>query len=247
MLSNPTIEKIKALKLFGMVKALEEQMDLGAFSELDFFERLGLMVDREIAERESRRLKSRLKSARLRQSVCLEDIDYRHPRGMDKSLMASLASCQWISSKRNVLITGPTGVGKTYIACALAHKAMREGYSSTYKRLSRLLHDLCVARADGSYHKLMSSLGKTDVLILDDWGIAPLGTDEARDLLEIIEERYALRSTIIAAQLPVESWHELMANPTVADAILDRVVHNAYRINLKGESMRKLKEKGGES
>jgi len=240
MLSNPTLENLKALKLTGMAKALEEQMGMGNVSELDFFERLGLLVDREITERENRRLKSRLKTARLRQPASIEDIDYRNPRGIDRSLMASLASCGWITSCRNVLITGPTGVGKTYIACALAQKAMREGFGAIYKRTPRLLRDLALGRADGSYHKVMSSLAKTQLLVLDDWGMSALTGEQDHDLLEIMEDRHGLRSTIITSQLPVESWHQAMGNPTVADAILDRVVHNAYRINLAGESMRKI-------
>lgn len=241
MLNNPTIETLKALKLTGMVKALEEQIAMGGASELDFFERLGLLVEREILERENRRLKTRLKTARLRQSASVEDIDYRHPRGLDRGLIASLASCGWISSSRNVLITGATGSGKTYIACALAHKAIREGFSAVYKRTGRLLRELALGRADGSYPKLMSTLAKTQLLILDDWGMSTLTEEQDRDILEVMEDRHGLKSTIITSQLPVDMWHKTMANPTVADAILDRVVHNAYRINLAGEeSMRKI-------
>jgi DNA replication protein DnaC len=240
MLTNPTIEKLKSLKLTGMLKALEEQMRGPGMSELGFFDRFALLVDRELTERENRRLKTRLKAARLRQPAALEDIDYQHPRGLDKGLMASLASCHWIASKRNVLITGATGVGKTYVACALAQKALREGHSAVYKRVPRLLHELSVARVDGSYPKIMSGIAKTQVLILDDWGLSPLSAEQNRELLELIEDRHGLKSTIIASQLPVESWHEFMGDPTVADAILDRVVHNAYRINLKGESMRRI-------
>lgn len=247
MLSNQTVEKLKALKLSGMLKALDEQMSTTSFSELDFFERLGLMVDREIQERENRKLKSRLKAARLRQGASIEDIDYQPARGIDKSLIASLASCQWVHSKRNILVTGPTGAGKTYLACALAQKAMREGFSAIYKRVSRLLYELSVARADGSYQKQMGAIAKADVLILDDWGLTALNSEQNRDLLEVIEDRCGLRSTIISGQLPVESWHEFIGDPTLADAILDRLVHNAYRISLKGESMRRLKAKGGES
>ena len=246
MLDNPTIEKLKVLKLTGMLKALDEQMSMPGVSELDFFERLALMVDREIAERENRRLKTRLKSAKLRQSASIEDIDYRSPRSIDRGLIASLASCGWIGSK-NVILTGATGVGKTYIACALAQKAMREGFSAVYKRIPRLLRELAVARGDGSYVKILNSLARTDLLVLDDWGLTTFTAEQDRDLLEIIEDRHGLRSTIITSQVPVESWHSLMTNPTVADAILDRLVHSAYRIGLTGESMRKVRGEMGES
>jgi len=246
MLNSPTIEKLKTLKLTGMLKALEEQMNMPGISELDFLERLALLVDREIAERENRRLKTRLKSAKLRQPASIEDIDYRSPRGIDRGLIASLASCGWIGSK-NVIITGATGVGKTYVACALAQKAMREGKSAIYKRTPRLLRELAVAKGDGSYPKILNSLARTDLLVLDDWGLTAFTGDQDRDLLEIVEDRHGLRSTIITSQVPVESWHPLMTNPTVADAILDRLVHNAYRINLSGESMRRVRGKIGES
>lgn len=246
MLVNPTIEKLKLLKLTGMVKALDEQMSSPGIGELDFFERLGLLVDREVMDRENRRLKARLKVARLRQSASLEDIDYLTPRGLDRGLMASLASCAWVASGRNVLVTGATGAGKSYIACALAQKAMREGFSALYKRVPRLLGELAFARADGSYPKLMKTLATTQLLILDDWGLAPLSEEQDREVLEIIEDRHGLGSTLITSQLPVESWHQLLANPTVADAILDRLVHNAYRITLTGESMRKIRAKDSE-
>jgi len=184
-------------------------------------------------------LKRRLDAAKLKQSACMEDIDYHHPRGLDKVLMVSLASCQWISLQKNLLITGPTGVGKSYVACALANKACREGHSVIYKRSSRLLYDLALGRADGSYRKIMGSLAKANLLVLDDWGLAPLSPDQKQDVLELLEDRHGLRSTIITSQFPVSSWHEYIQDPTLADAILDRLVHNAYRIELKGESMRK--------
>lgn len=244
MLANPTIEKLKSLKLSGMVKSLEEQMGLEGISELDFFERLGLLVDREVLERENRRLKSRLKTAKLREAASVEDIDYRHPRGLDRGLMASLAGCSWIASARNVIITGPTGVGKTFIACALAQKAIREGYAALYRRTPRLLRDLSTARADGSYQKAMTGLAKSRVLVLDDVALTAINAEQEKDLLEIIEDRHGLGSTVLTSQLPIEAWHKQMPNPTVADAILDRLVHNAYRIHLKGESMRKAFAKG---
>lgn len=239
MLTHPTIENLKRLKLFGMVRALEEQKNMPGICEMDFFDRLGLMVDREIAEKETRMLKRRLNAAKLKQPACLEDIDYHHPRGLDKALMASLASCQWIGSLKNILITGATGVGKSYVACALAHKACREGHPVIYKRTSRLLHELALGRADGSYRKILASLAKAHLLVLDDWGLAPLSSDQKHDILELLEDRHGVGSTIITSQLPVSSWHEYIQDPTLADAILDRLVHNAYRIELKGESMRK--------
>lgn len=248
MLTHATLDKLRALKLMGMLKALEEQMMMPDISELPFFDRLGLMVDRELTERENRRIKTKLRYAKLRQAACVEDIDYRHPRGLDKALMVSLASCQWVTSHRNVLVTGPTGAGKTYIACALANSAIRQGYTALYKRVPRLAQEAAMGRADGTYPKLMASLSRTDVLVLDDWGIASLGTEQNRDLLEVIEDRHVSRSTIIASQLPVEGWHQHIGDPTIADAILDRLVHNAHRIILKGEeSMRKIYARDSQS
>jgi DNA replication protein DnaC len=246
MLNNPTIEKLRLLKLTGMLKALEEQMSMTGMSELDFFERFALLVDREFEERENRKLKNRLKAAKLRQPASVEDIDYRSARGLDRGLVASLSSCGWIGSK-NVIITGATGAGKTFIACALAQKAMREGFSAIYKRTPRLLRELAVAKGDGSYSRLLNSLAKTDLLVLDDWGLTASTADQEIDMLEIVEDRHGLRSTIITSQVPVDSWHALMANPTVADAIPDRLVHNAYRINLTArESMRKVRVTKGD-
>ena len=239
MLTHPTLEKLQTLKFTGMVKALSEQLQMPEIQQLCFEERLGLLVDREMTERENRRLQTRLRTARLRQSACLEDIDYRHPRGLDKSLIASLSSCQWVAEHLNVLITGPTGVGKTWIACALAHKACREGYTAQYLRLPRLLAELPIAKGDGRYPKLLASLAKTGLLVLDDWGLVKLTAEQRRDLLEILEDRHGTRSTLVTSQLPVEHWHQMIGDPTLADAILDRLVHNAYKINLKGESMRK--------
>ena len=196
-----------------------------------------------MTERNDRRLKSRLRKARLKQQACMEDIDYRHARGLDRSLMSDLARCQWARQHLNILITGPTGVGKTWIACALAQKACREGYSAQYLRLPRLLAELVIAKGDGRYPKLLASLAKTDVLILDDWGLSELDAGQRRDLLEILEDRHDVRSTLITSQLPIDKWHQIIGDPTLADAILDRLVHNAYKINLKGESMRKKNTK----
>ena len=241
MLTHPTLDKLQHLKFTGMAAALAEQMQMPDIEELAFEERLGLLVDRELTGRENRRLSSRLRRARLKHNAALEDIDYRHPRGLDKSLIQFLATCQWVKEHLNILITGPTGVGKTWIACALAHKACREGYTAGYLRLPRLLQDMAIAKGDGRYPKLLATLAKTDVLVLDDWGLAKLTGEQRRDLLEILEDRHATRSTLATSQLPIETWHDVIGDPTLADAILDRLVHNAYRINLKGASMRKRK------
>lgn len=243
MLKHPTLDKLQALKLTGMVAALADQVATPEIDELDFEERLGLLVDREITERENRRLSSRLRRARLRHTAALEDIDYRNPRGLDKGLIQSLAACQWAKEHLNILITGPTGVGKTWLACALAHKACREGYTVQYIRLSRLLRELMIAKGDGRYPKLLANLAKVDVLLLDDWGLTKLTAENRRDLLEVLEDRHGIRSTIATSQLPMEQWHDVIGDPTLADAILDRLVHNAYKINLRGESMRKRQAK----
>ena len=239
MLHHPTLDKLQTLRLRGMYHALVEQMQMPESATLTFEERLGLLVDRELTEREDRRLTTRLHQAKLRQAACLEDLDYHQPRGLDKSLMTTLATCQWIRDRHNVLITGPTGIGKTWIACALGQQACRKGYTALYLRLPRLLQEWLIAKGDGRYVKLMTTLAKTDVLILDDWGLATLNDENRRDLFELLEDRYDRRATIVTSQLPVEHWHEAIGDPTLADAILDRLVHNAYKIPLKGESMRK--------
>ena len=241
MLNHPTLDKLHELRFTGMAKALTEQMALPDIDELSFEERLGLLVDREMTEREDRRLTTRLRQAKLKQNACIEDIDFKQPRGLDKSLILDLAQCQWIRKHLNLLITGPTGVGKTWVACALAQKACREGFTSLYLRLPRLLQELPIAKGDGTYTRLMNRLAKVDVLILDDWGLSKLIAEQRRDLLEILEDRHDNRSTIVTSQLPLDQWHHIIGDPTLADAILDRLVHNAYKINLKGESMRKNK------
>ncbi len=241
MLKHPTLDKLQTLKFSGMAAALADQMAMPDIDELGFEERLGLLVDREITERDNRRLTSRLRRARLRHHALLEDIDYQTPRGLDKGLIQSLAACQWIKEHLNVLITGPTGVGKTWLACALAHKACREGYTAQYIRLTRMLRELMIAKGDGRYPKLLANLAKVDVLILDDWGLMKLNAENRRDLLEVLEDRHGVRATIATSQLPIDEWHAVIGDPTLADAILDRLVHNAYKINIRGESMRKRK------
>jgi len=241
MLMHPILDRLQTLRFFGMLSALEEQMKMPDIEKLSFEDRFGLLVDRETADRQNRRFNTRLRKAKLRQNACIEDIDFRHQRGLDKSLIMQLASGQWVKEANNVLIIGPTGVGKTYIACALAHKACQLDYSTTYFRLPRLLQQLDVAKGDGRYAKMLKSFAKTDLFVIDDWGLKKLIKEQSHDLLEIFEDRHRLRSTLITSQLSVEHWHEIIGNPTLADAILDRLVHNAYRINLKGESMRKNK------
>jgi DNA replication protein DnaC len=239
MLTHPTLEKLRALRLTGMAQAFVEQQQLPEIHSLTFEERLGLLVDRELTVRDNRRLVNRLRQARLRQPAALEDIDYTTPRGLDKALITRLSTCQWISEHLNVLITGPTGVGKSWLACAWAQAACRQGYTARYWRLPRLCPELTLAKGDGRYGKLLAELAKTDLLVLDDWGLTQLQPDQCRDLLEIFEDRHGYRSTLVTSQLPVALWHDYLGEPTLADAILDRLVHNAYKFNLTGESLRK--------
>jgi DNA replication protein DnaC len=237
-----TIDKLNQMKLFGMAGELSRQMQIADSSLLSFEERFSLLVDMEITSRDNRRLKRLLKGARLRENACIEDIDFRTSRGLDRSMIISLATCSWVAKHYNALITGPTGVGKTFIACALANAACRQGHSSIYYRFPRLLSELKMARADGSYVKLLNRLAKTELLVIDDWGINALSESERRDILEVIEDRYKIRSTIVVSQIPIDKWHDIIANSTIADAILDRLVHNAYKIDMKGGSMRKQTE-----
>lgn len=239
MLIHPLLESLRQLKLTGMADALSEQlqqMDMGA---LHFEERLSFLLDREITIRENRKLKTRLTQAKLKQQACIENIDFKKGRGLEKSVIISLASCQWIKSHQNILIFGSTGTGKTYLACALAHKACLEGYSSHYLRLPRLFQALTIAKGDGRYAKLIYQMAKTDLLILDDWGLNVFNDEQRRDLLEILDDRHNHKSTIVTSQLPLKLWHETIGDSTFADAILDRLVHNAHRLELQGESLRK--------
>jgi DNA replication protein DnaC len=239
MLLHPTLEKLTTMRFTGMAAALDEQMQMDGLDNMTFEERLGILLDREQAVRETRRMKTRLRKAKLRQNGCIEDIDFRHPRGLDKSLVARLADCQWIRKHNNLIITGPTGVGKSYLACAFAEKACREGFNALYMRTSKLFEDLSLAKGDGRYLKLLTSYAKTDLLVLDDYGLLELNQEQRHDLLEILEDRHGLKSTLVTSQLPVKHWHEQIGDPTLADAILDRLVHRAHKIQLKGESMRK--------
>lgn len=241
MLNNPTLEKLRSLRLTGMADAFAEQLTK-PLPDLDFESRIGLLIEREWLLRENRRLKRRLDQARLRENACMEDIDYKHPRKLDKARVLELARGQWIHQHLNLLITGPTGCGKTYIACAVAHKACLMNFTSKYYRLPRLWNELKVSKANGTYAKWLAQLSKIDILILDDWGVASPDNEQRRDLLEILDDRYKQRSTIITSQLPISHWHEYLNDATLADAILDRLLHNAIKFELDGDSLRKNKK-----
>lgn len=241
MLLHPTLEKLTTLRFSGMAKALEEQMQMNGLENIGFEERLGLLLDHEQAVRETRRMKARLSKAKLRQDGSIENIDFRHSRGLDKSLVLRLSDCQWIKDHNNLIITGPTGVGKSYLACAFAQKACRDGFSALYLRMTKLFEDMSLSKGDGRYLKLLASFAKADLLVLDDFGLMPLNQEQRHDLLEILEDRHNLKSTLVTSQLPIVNWHEQIGDPTLADAILDRLVHSAHKIKLEGDSMRKKK------
>ena len=240
MLTHPTIEQLRALKLDGMAEAFIELQQQDQARELGHAEWLALLLDREAASRGTRRYRTRLRAAKLRHGqAAIEDVDYRTPRRLDKVLFQQLATCRWIAEARNLLVTGKCGVGKSWLSCALAQKACRDGYTVYYARAPRLFVDLELAHGDGRFARLFRMLTRVDLLLLDDWGPDRLTASQRRDLMEIIEDRYGRGSTLITSQLPVEAWHEVIGDPTFADAILDRLVHNAYRFALEGPSMRK--------
>jgi DNA replication protein DnaC len=239
MLLQQTIERLHELRLASMAAALEEQAGMPQVHDLSFEDRLALLLERELSCREDRRLTRLLQLARLHLPACAEDIDFRRARGLDKGLMLRLASCAWVRNNEVVLVSGATGTGKSFLGCALGHSACRHGFSVRYYRFSRLLGELALARADGSYPKLLERLARTQLLILDDFGLSPLTDSERRDLLEVLEDRYNRRATLITSQLPFDHWHAIVGDTTFADAILDRLVHHAHRINLKGASMRR--------
>lgn len=242
MLTQQTVQTLHAMGLAGMATAYHAQLTDPDVQGLSFDDRLGLLVDREWTDRQNRRLSRRLRDAHLRATAaCIEDIDYEAARGLDRPLMRTLAEGRWISEHQNLLLTGPCGVGKTFVTCALANAACRRGFRARYYRASILVSELTLARADGSRPKLLRKLARTDLLAIDDWGLVTLTVPEARDLLDVIDDRCQSGSTLIASQLPVENWHAVMPDPSVADAVLDRLVHGAYRIALRGESMRKLR------
>ena len=241
MLTHPTLDLLHQLGLHGMAKGFKDLAAQPEVTGLAHAEWLALLLEQEATLRRQKRFESRARAAKLRQSACIEDVDYRAPRGLDRALFLKLAGCDWVRARHNVLITGPCGVGKSWLACALGQKACREDLSTAYHRVPRLFAALALARADGRYVRMLRQIAKVDLLILDDWGPEALNAEQRRDLLEIIDDRHEMRSVIITSQVPIGQWYEIIGNPTIADAILDRLVHNAYRIELTGESLRKQK------
>lgn len=240
MLIQPTIQKLKALKLYGMGEAFQSLLEAPDSESLSFADRLGIIVDRECLHRENRRQTRLLRNAKLRTTqACVEDIDYQHSRGLDRNLMSTLVMCDWVRRKHNLIFIGPTGVGKTFLACALGHQSCRQGFSVQYFRMPRLFEILKTSQVNGKHIHFMHQLAKTDVIILDDWGLGQLNKSDRHELLEILEDRHALKSTIITSQLPIQLWHEYIGDATIADAILDRLLSSAHKIELRGESLRK--------
>jgi DNA replication protein DnaC len=242
LLKHPTLDLLNALGLAGMAKAFVDIEATGEAASLSHAEWLAMLLEREASLRHDKRLAARLRHAKLRQQACVEDIDYRSPRGLDRALFARLAEGRWIDDHANLLICGPAGVGKSWIASALGHKACRDNRSVLYQRVPRLFDELALARGDGRHPRLLRALGRVDLLLLDDWGLAPLDDGARQDFLEILEDRYGRRSTLLTSQVPVDQWHALIGNPTYADAILDRLVHNAHRLDLTGESLRRTRQ-----
>jgi DNA replication protein DnaC len=250
MLNQQTLEKLHSMKLFGMSEAFRAQIESAQTSGLSFEERFALLVDEQWTWRENRALARRVRAAKLKERGVIEDINYQHPRQLDRKLIRSLVTSEWVRQHQNVLFIGPTGIGKSWLSCALAHKACRDGFTVLHKRTSELFRDLAVAHADGSFGRLLLKLSRIDILLLDDFAMAPFKDSERRDFLEICDDRYQRRSLLLTSQVPIAHWHEQIGDPTIADSILDRIVHNSYRVELNGESMRKKKgrkpEDGGQ-
>jgi DNA replication protein DnaC len=246
MLNQQTIEKLHAMKLHGIADAFRAQLETTEASLLSFEERFALLVDQQWLWKENRALARRLRAAHLKERGVVEDVDYQHPRGLDRKLVRTLCSSDWVRQHQSILLLGPTGIGKSWLACALAQKACRDGFSVLHKRTSELFRELAVAHADGSIGRFLVRLSRIDILLLDDFAMAPLKDAERRDFLEICDDRYQSRSMVLTSQVPTDHWHEQIGDPTIADSILDRLIHNAYRIELKGESMRKKRRKPGE-
>ena len=243
MLLHPTLDKLRALKLMGMACALQEQHMQRDIQSFTFEERLGLLLDHESTLRDGKVLAARLRRAKLKLEASPEDVDFKASRGLDKTAWMALMDCGWVNAHHNVLITGPTGVGKTYLACAIANQACRRGHTAQYVRMSRLFPTLALAKVDGRYPKMLAQFAKIDVLLLDDWGLAPMTPEARHDLLEILDDRHGRKSTIVTSQLPTDHWHEAIGDATLADAILDRLVHNAHMFKLSGESQRRKRGK----
>ena len=246
MLNQQTIDKLHTMKLHGIADAFRAQLETTEANQLSFEERFALLVDQQWLWKENRALARRLRAAHLKERSVIEDVDYQHPRGLDRKLVRTLSTSDWVRQHQSILLLGPTGIGKSWLACALAQKACRDGFSVLHKRTSELFRELAVAHADGTIGRFLVRLSRIDILLLDDFAMAPLKDAERRDFLEICDDRYQRRSLILTSQMPVAHWHEQIGDPTIADSILDRLIHNAYRIELKGESMRKKRRKPGE-
>lgn len=246
MLIQPTLDGLRNLKLFGMLKALEAQLEAPDSNVLCFEERLGLLVDTELTSRDNRKVQTRLKIAKLTHVGAIEEVDTKGNRGIDRAALASLSTSDWVRKSQNIIVEGATGVGKSFIACALAHKACRDGFTVHFNRTSRLFQNLSVAKADGRYSKVLAALASKDVLVIDDFGLFALSEEQRQDLLEIMEDRYKRKSTVFTSQIPSKHWHEIIGDPTVADAILDRVVHNSHKLLLTGGSRRRNADGGCE-